>query len=219
MLNFKMVLKTFPLSIWQVRRLYCTTHPWKVTLLIIWKMTLMHPQQHLAISHQQTVCDESFSSVAPSHTGSGGAPARSSASALKYSYSFICYEQAGVLPQSIDRLKALISKENRTQTGIKVGTEEAPAHFNVHVKTRQAMMVTSETKEWRVTGAAGYCQNTPPSSLKYVTCNYFTHHIFLASKNLISQQHFVNMLRKMNLLLYYVISFTKIKKFLSTWEK
>ena len=35
------------------------------------------------LSHQQTVRDESFSSVAPPHTGSGAAPATSSASALR----------------------------------------------------------------------------------------------------------------------------------------
>ena len=33
-------------------------------------------------SHQHTVCDESFSSVAPSHTGSGRALATSSTSVL-----------------------------------------------------------------------------------------------------------------------------------------
>ena len=35
------------------------------------------------LNHQQTVHDESFSSVAPSHTGSGGTQAKSSASALR----------------------------------------------------------------------------------------------------------------------------------------
>ena len=37
-------------------------------------------------SHQHAVHDESFSSVTPSHTGSGGAPAMSS---TKHSYGFI----------------------------------------------------------------------------------------------------------------------------------
>ena len=35
-------------------------------------------------------------------------------------------------PQSIDRLKALMSKENRTQTLITVGAEEASTCFNAH---------------------------------------------------------------------------------------
>ena len=34
-------------------------------------------------SHQHAVCDKSFSSIAPSHTGSGGAPAVPSTSALQ----------------------------------------------------------------------------------------------------------------------------------------
>ena len=36
-------------------------------------------------------------------------------------------------PQSIGRLKALMLKENRTQTLIKVGAEEASTWFNAHV--------------------------------------------------------------------------------------
>ena len=82
-------------------------------------------------SHQHTVHDVSFSTVAPSHTGSGGAPAMSSASVLRNipTASLVIGKQ-GFFPKSIDRLKALMSKENRTQTLIKVGTEEATTHFN-----------------------------------------------------------------------------------------
>ena len=49
------------------------------------------------LSCQQTVCDELFLSVAPSHTGSGVAPATSSFSLEDYSYSFASHKQAGVL--------------------------------------------------------------------------------------------------------------------------
>ena len=41
-------------------------------------------------------------------------------------------------PQSIGRLKALMSKENRTQTLIKVGAEEASTHFDAHVSQDEA---------------------------------------------------------------------------------
>ena len=68
--------------------------------------------------HQHTVCDVSFSSVAPSHTGSGGAPAMSSASVLRNILTAsLVIDKHGFSPKSIDRLKALMSKENRTQTG------------------------------------------------------------------------------------------------------
>ena len=40
-------------------------------------------------------------------------------------------DKQGFSPKSIDRLKTLMSKENRTQTLIKVRTEEATTHFNV----------------------------------------------------------------------------------------
>ena len=84
-------------------------------------------------SHQQTVNDESFSSVAPSHTGSGVAPAMSSASALRNILTApLVKDKQGFSPQSIDRLKALMLKKNRTQTLIKVGTEEATTHFDTH---------------------------------------------------------------------------------------
>ena len=41
-------------------------------------------------------------------------------------------------PQFIGRLKALTSKENRIQTLIKVGAEEASTHFNAHVSQDEA---------------------------------------------------------------------------------
>ena len=91
------------------------------------------------LSHQQTVHDELFSSVAPSHTGSGGDPAMSSASALRnIPTASLAIDRQGFSPQSIDRLKALMSKENRTQTLIKVGTEEATTHFDVHTSQDEA---------------------------------------------------------------------------------
>ena len=84
-------------------------------------------------SHQHTVCDVSFSSVAPLHTGPGGVPAMSSASVLRnIPTASLVINKQGFFPKSIDRLKSLMSKENRTQTLIKVGTKEATTHFNAH---------------------------------------------------------------------------------------
>ena len=40
--------------------------------------------------------------------------------------------------ESINRLKALISKENRTQTLIKVGMEEATTRFDAHTSQDEA---------------------------------------------------------------------------------
>ena len=39
-------------------------------------------------------------------------------------------DKKGFSPKSIDRVKALMSKENRTKTLIKVGTKEATTHFD-----------------------------------------------------------------------------------------
>ena len=74
-------------------------------------------------SHQHFVHDESFSSVAPSHAGSRGALATPSASVLRnIPTASLVIDKQVFSPKSIDRLKALMSKENRTQTLIKVGT-------------------------------------------------------------------------------------------------
>ena len=88
-------------------------------------------------SHQQTVCDESFSSVAPSDTGV--APATSSASALRIiPTALLATDKQEFSLQSINRLKALMLKENRTQTLSKVGTEEASTHFDAHTSQDEA---------------------------------------------------------------------------------
>ena len=90
-------------------------------------------------SHQHTACDESLSSVAPLHAGSGGVPAMSSASVLRnIPVASLVIDKQGFSPKSIDRLKALISKENRTQTLIKVGTEKATTHFHAHMSQDKA---------------------------------------------------------------------------------
>ena len=82
------------------------------------------------LSHQQTIRDELFSSAAP---------ATSSASALRIiPTALLATDKHEFPPQSIDRLKALMSKENRTQTLIKVGTEEASTHFNAHTSQDEA---------------------------------------------------------------------------------
>ena len=90
-------------------------------------------------SHQQTVHDELFSSVAPPHTGSGVASATSSASALRIiSTASLATDKQEFSPQAIGRLKALMSKENRTQTLIKVGAEEAYTRFDAHTSQDEA---------------------------------------------------------------------------------
>ena len=89
------------------------------------------------LSHQQTVHDELFLSVAPSHTGV--APATSSASALRIiPTASLATDKQEFSSQSIGRLKALMLKQNRTQTFIKVGTEEASTHFDAHTSQDEA---------------------------------------------------------------------------------
>ena len=78
-------------------------------------------------------------SVAPSHTGSGVAPATSSVPALRIiPTALLATDKQEFSLQSIDRLKALMLKENRTQTLIKVGTEEASTHFDAHTSQDEA---------------------------------------------------------------------------------
>ena len=86
-----------------------------------------------------TAREHSFSSVAPSHAGPGGAPAMSSASGLRnIPTASLVINKQGFSAKSIDRLKSLMSKENRTQTLIKVGTKEATTHFNAHTSQDEA---------------------------------------------------------------------------------
>ena len=81
-------------------------------------------------SHQHTVRDESFSSIALSHTGSRGAPAMSYTLVLRsIPTDSLIINKKEFSPKSINGLKALMSKENRAQTLIKVGTEEATTHL------------------------------------------------------------------------------------------
>ena len=67
------------------------------------------------------------------------APGTSSASALRIiPTTLLATDKQQFSPQSIDRLKALMLKENRTQTLIKVGAEEASTHFEAHVSQDEA---------------------------------------------------------------------------------
>ena len=91
------------------------------------------------LSHQQTVHDELFSSVAPSHTGSCVAPATSSASALRIiPTASLAIDKQEFSPQFIDRLEALMLKENKSQTLIKVGTEETSTCFDAYASQDEA---------------------------------------------------------------------------------
>ena len=96
--------------------------------------------QHLAIPVIITLFfDESFSSVAPVHADSGGTPAMLSASVLRnIPTASLVMDKQEFSPESINRLKALMSKENRTQTLIKVGMEEATTYFDAHTSQDEA---------------------------------------------------------------------------------
>ena len=76
--------------------------------------------------------DMSFSSVVSSHTGSGVAPAAPSTSGLQSipSASLIINKKT-FSPKSINRVKSLMSKENRVQTLVTVGARKAATDFNV----------------------------------------------------------------------------------------
>ena len=90
-------------------------------------------------SHQHTVHDESFPSVAPMHTDSGGAPAMPSTSVLRnIPTASLVMDKQEFSPKSINRLKALMSKESRTHTLIKVGMEEATTCFDAHTSQDEA---------------------------------------------------------------------------------
>ena len=86
------------------------------------------------LNHHQTVCDEPFWSAVPPHTNSDVAPGTSSASASGIiPTTLLATGKQQFSPQSIGRLKALMLKENRAQTLIKVGAEEAFTPFDGHV--------------------------------------------------------------------------------------
>ena len=90
-------------------------------------------------SHQHTICDESFSSVAPVHADSGGAPAIPSTSVLKnIPTASLAMDKQEFSPESINRLKALMSKENRAQILLKVGMEEGTTHFKADMSLDEA---------------------------------------------------------------------------------
>ena len=81
--------------------------------------------------HRHAVCDESFLSIAPSHTGSAEATAVPSTSGLQgIPTSSLIINTKTFSPKSINRMKALMSKENRAHTLITVGEEEAATHFD-----------------------------------------------------------------------------------------
>ena len=90
-------------------------------------------------NHHQTVHDEPFTNAVPPHTDSDAAPGTSSASALGIiPTTLLATDKQQFSPQSIGRLKALMSKENRTQTLIKVVAEKASTRFNTHASQDEA---------------------------------------------------------------------------------
>ena len=87
----------------------------------------------------QTVHHKPFWSAAAPHTDSDVAPGTSSASALRIiPTTSLATDKQQFSLQSISRLKALMSKENRIQTLIKVGAEEASTCLDAHVSQDEA---------------------------------------------------------------------------------
>ena len=73
------------------------------------------------------------------HIDSGGALAMPSASVLRnIPTASLVMDKQEFSPKSINRLKALMSKENKIQTLIKVGTEEVTTRFDAHTSQDKA---------------------------------------------------------------------------------
>ena len=84
-------------------------------------------------SHQHTVCDESFLSAVSVHAGSSWAQAMPSTSVLRnIPTASLVMDRQEFSPRFINRLKALMFTEDRTQTEIKIGMEEATTCFDAH---------------------------------------------------------------------------------------
>ena len=87
----------------------------------------------------ETVHGESFQNAAPPYTDSDAAPGTSTASVLGIiPTTLLATDKQQFFPQSIGRLKALMLKENRTKTLIKVRAEEASTRFNAHASQDKA---------------------------------------------------------------------------------
>ena len=82
-------------------------------------------------NHPHGVCNESFSSTAPSHTGSAVAPVMPSTLGLQnIPTASLIIEKRTFTPESIDKVRSLMLKENRAKTLIIIGTEETATCFN-----------------------------------------------------------------------------------------
>ena len=87
----------------------------------------------------QTVQGESFQDAAPPHMDSDPVQGTSLASALGIiPTTSLASDKQQFSPRFMGRLKALMSKENRTQTLITVGAEEASTCFNAHASQDEA---------------------------------------------------------------------------------
>ena len=131
MLNFKSKFTDIPTIDLTGEKSTSTTLPLEVILLRTLKMTNASTAAPGHSIHQHGVWDESFSSVAPSHTGPAVAAAVPSTSGLQgIPTALLIINKMTFSPKSIDRVKALMSKENRAHTLITVGVEEAATHFD-----------------------------------------------------------------------------------------
>ena len=91
------------------------------------------------LNHHQIVHDESFPNAAPPHMDSDVATGTSSVPTLGIiPTTSLATDKQQFSPQSTGRLKALMSKENRTRTLIKVGAEEASTCFDAHASHDEA---------------------------------------------------------------------------------
>ena len=89
-----------------------------------------------SLNCHQTVHGGSFQNAAPSHTDSDAGT--SSASTLGIiPTALLATDKQHFSPQTICRLKALMLKENGTQT-LKVEAEEASTHFDAHASQEEA---------------------------------------------------------------------------------
>ena len=130
-------------ALWAIYAGWWLNKEWGQKFFVVWMPTGYNLGGHemglqLAL-HQHTVHDESFSSVAPVHVNSGGAQAVPSTSVLRnIPTTSLIMDKQKFSPESINRLKALMSKENRIQTLIKVGMEEATTRFDAHTSQDEA---------------------------------------------------------------------------------
>ena len=118
-------------------------------------------------THQHTVHDESFSNVAPMHADSGGAPAMPSTSVLRnIPTASLVMDKQEFSPKSINRWKALMSKENRaTCLDAHTSQDEASYDGNIFEADKEDVeMVPDEVDDAQVEGLKPAGAHTLPNN-------------------------------------------------------